>query len=88
MGARFRLKSSFNITGFSPHAQVILRALQHYGMFLADIGYDWELVGTADTRWEKSVIDELETVPASQFEVVDESSLMINVSSAQSLTPP
>ncbi|MGH7740998.1 MAG: hypothetical protein ACRENS_03140 [Candidatus Eiseniibacteriota bacterium] len=88
MGARFRLKSTYSITGFSPHAQVILRALQHYGMFLADIGYDWELIGTADTRWEKSVIDELESVPASQFEVVDETSLKITTNSAQSLTPP
>ena len=88
MGARFRLKASYNISGFSPHAQVILRALQHYGMFLADIGYDWELIGTADTRWEVSVIDELESVPASQFEVVDESPLRITVDSAQSLTPP
>jgi hypothetical protein len=88
MGARFRLKSGFNISGFSPHAQVILLALQHYGMFLADIGYDWELVGTVDSRWEAPVIDELETVPANQFEVVDESSLMVDPNSAQSLTPP
>jgi len=88
MGARFRLKSSYDISGFSPHAQVILRALQHYGMFLADIGYDWELIGTADPRWPQSVIDELERVPASEFEAVDESSLMIAPNSAQSLPPP
>jgi hypothetical protein len=88
MGARFRLKSSFNIYGFSPRAQVILRALKHYGMFLSDIGYDWELIGTVDSRWEDSVIEELETVPANQFEVVDESSLMIDPNSAQSLSPP
>lgn len=88
MGARFRLKASYNISGFSPQAQVILRALQHYGMFLSDIGYDWELVGTADTRWDDSVTDELESVPASQFEVVDESALRITANSAQSLTPP
>ena len=74
--------------GFSPHAQVVLLALKHYGMFLADIGYDWELIGTADPRWDQSVIDELGTVPASAFEVVDESSLMIDPNSAQSLTPP
>lgn len=84
MGARMRLKLSYNISGFSPHAQVILLALQHYGMFLADIGYDWELIGTADPRWEESVIHELEQVPASQFEVVDESSLMIDPNSGQS----
>ena len=83
MGARFRLKASFNISTFSPHAQVILRALQHYGMFLADIGMDWELIGTADPNWDPNLLSELQTVPANQFEVVDESSLMIDPNSAQ-----
>ena len=85
MGARFRLKLSYNIWGFDQHTRVILRALQHYGMFLADFGYDWELIGTADPRWDKKVIDELGTIPASAFEVVDESHLMIAPNSAQSL---
>ena len=37
-GARLRLKSNFNIAGFSPAAQVILRTLKKYGMFLSDGG--------------------------------------------------
>lgn len=37
-GARLRLKSSFNIAGYSPAAQVILRTLKKYGMFLSDGG--------------------------------------------------
>ena len=32
MGARFRLKASFDISGYSPQAQVVLRALQQYGL--------------------------------------------------------
>src|SRR6266571_1878889 len=35
MGARFRLMASFNISGFSATNQIILRALQRYGMMLA-----------------------------------------------------
>ena len=37
-GARLRLASSFNITGYNAAAQVILRTLKRYGMFLADGG--------------------------------------------------
>ncbi len=83
MGARFRLKSNFNISGYSRDAQVILRALQHYGMFLADIGCDWCLGGTYDPAWTSALMTELRTVPANQFEVVDESSLMIDPDSGQ-----
>jgi hypothetical protein len=84
MGARFRLKAGYDISHFSPQAQVILLALKHYGMFLADVGYDWELIGTADPAWSQAMLNELMTVPANQFEAVDESSLMISSSSAQS----
>src|SRR5260370_26886490 len=35
MGARFRLRANFDISGFSPTNQIILRALKKYGMFLA-----------------------------------------------------
>ena len=87
MGARFRLKLSYNIWGFDQRTRVILRALQHYGMFLSDIGYDWELIGTADPRWDTKVINELKMVPASAFEVVDEGGLMIDPNSAQSRSP-
>ena len=88
MGARFRLKASYDISGFSPNTQVVLRALKHYGMFLSDVGLDWELVGTADPGWDTNVLQELFTVPANQFEAVDESSLMIDPNSAQAKPPP
>jgi hypothetical protein len=84
MGARFRLKASYDISKFSPHTQVVLTALKHYGMFLSDVGLDWELVGTADPNWDTNMIQELFTVPASAFEAVDESGLMIDPNSAQS----
>ncbi len=83
MGARFRLKASFNISGFSPQAQVVLRAMQQYGLILADNGSNWYFGGTADPSWPVSLIDELKEVPASAFEAVDESSLMVNPDSGQ-----
>ena len=48
MGARFRLKASFDISGFSPQAQVVLRAMQQYGLIVADNGSNWYFGGTAD----------------------------------------
>jgi hypothetical protein len=87
MGARFRLMLSYNISGFSPSAQVVLRAMQHYGMFLADNGSDWFFQGTQDSLWSDSLLDELKTVPASQFEAVDESGLMIYLNSARARQP-
>jgi hypothetical protein len=83
MGARFRLKASFDISGYSPQAQVVLRAMQQYGLILADNGSNWYFGGTADDNWPQSLVDELKTVPASAFEAVDESSLMIDPNSGQ-----
>jgi len=86
MGARFRLKASFDISGYSPQAQVVLRAMQHYGLILADNGSNWYFGGTADNAWPALLIAELKTVPASAFEAVDESSLMVDPNSGQAGT--
>ncbi|HVA09902.1 MAG TPA: hypothetical protein VNG12_24520 [Acidimicrobiales bacterium] len=83
MGARFRLKGDYDISGFSPQAQVVLRAMQHYGLILADNGSNWYFGGTADPAWPIALVDELKGVPASAFEAVDESSLMVNPDSGQ-----
>src|SRR5580704_10332040 len=82
-GARFRLKASFNISGYSAQAQVVLRAMQQYGLILADNGPTWSFWGTSDTTWPQSLVNELDTVPSSAFEAVDESSLMIDPNSGQ-----
>jgi hypothetical protein len=87
MGQRFRLKASFVIdNSFSPHAQVILRALKKYGMILADNGSAWYLSGAPDERWDNDVLHELDVVVGSDFEAVDVSSLMVNPNSGQVLT--
>ena len=38
MGMRLRLKSSYDISGFDAQMQVILTAMKHYGLILADNG--------------------------------------------------
>ncbi|MFZ0249743.1 MAG: hypothetical protein WAL61_07340 [Acidimicrobiales bacterium] len=83
MGARFRLKASYNISGYSAQAQVVLRAMQQYGLILADNGSNWYFGGTADDSWPAALVNELKEVPASAFEAVDESALMIDPNSGQ-----
>src|SRR5436189_5733582 len=82
MGARFRLKGSYDTSHFSPQARVILLAMQHYGMILADNGSNWFFSGTEDAGWPDGLLSELKTVPASQFDAVDESTLMLSANSA------
>ena len=69
MGMRLRLKSSYDISGFSAQMQVILTAMQHYGLILADNGSSLFVTGVSDSRWG-SDLDSLKSVPASAFEVV------------------
>ncbi len=83
MGARFRLRATFELSAFSRDAQVILRAMQRYGLILADNGANWFFEGTSDPRWTEALLDELKRVPASQFEAVDASALMVDPQSAR-----
>jgi hypothetical protein len=76
MGSRWRLKKSVDISHYSAH--IILIAPKKYGMFMPDIGDDWQIGGTLDTNWSPSPVNELTTVPSSELEAVDESSLMVN----------
>ncbi|MGH7594201.1 MAG: hypothetical protein ACRELE_10185 [Gemmatimonadales bacterium] len=70
MGMRVRLKAGFDIAGFPPPAQVILRALKKYGMIVADNGGDFFLSGTADARWNDDMNRTLKQVRVADFEVV------------------
>jgi hypothetical protein len=68
MGERFRLRKDFDVSGFSPHVQAILKALKKFGMFVADNGGDWRLSVAPDSRLKG--LDELRRVRGSDFEVV------------------
>ncbi|MFL6240341.1 MAG: hypothetical protein ACJ735_12705 [Actinomycetes bacterium] len=82
MGARARLRANFSIAQFSHYAQVVLRAMQTYGVIVADNGSDWYFQGDASTHWPDGLISELKTIPASQFDFVDESSLQASPNSS------
>ena len=83
MGQRFRLKASFDITGYSPEVQVILQAMKTYGIILADNGSNWFISGVPDERWDNDVLRELRQVSGADFEAVDVSSLMLDPDSGQ-----
>jgi hypothetical protein len=89
MGLRLRLKANFNVSGFSPQVQVILRAMKKYGLILADNGSDWYLSGAPDERWDNDMLRELKQISGTNFEAVDVSSLMIqsNSGEARSASP-
>lgn len=70
MGMRVRLKSSVDVQSFPPHVQVILRALQHYGMFVADNGSAFYLSGAPDPRWSDDELHTMTALHGSDFEVV------------------
>jgi hypothetical protein len=83
MGARFRLKASFNISGYSPRMQVILLAMKQYGIIVADNGSDWYISGAPDSRWNNTELHTLDNITGNAFEAVDESGLMISANSGQ-----
>ena len=68
MGERFRLRQDFDVSGFSPHAQAILKGLKKYGMFVADNGGDWRISVAPDGRIKG--LDDLRRVRGKDFEVV------------------
>jgi len=70
MGMRVRLKSSVDISTFPAHVQVILRALQRYGMFVADNGSAFFVSGAPDPRWSDSELHAMTQLHGSDFEVV------------------
>ena len=71
MGLRLRLKASFDISGYTGQARVILEALKKYGLINADNGSNWFITGAADARWDDDDLNQLKGVPGSAFEVVD-----------------
>ena len=71
MGLRIRLKASYNIGSFTGNSLVILRAMKKYGLMLADNGSNFYFQGSTDTRWNDNDLNQLKSVPASAFEVVD-----------------
>lgn len=73
MGARLRLKSSVDVAQKTsdPNVQKIFRAMQKYGLIVADNGSDMYITGTYDTRWDNGVLNPaFANLTASDFEVI------------------
>jgi hypothetical protein len=87
MGAWFRLRADYPTAGLSAQTIVLVNAMKKHGLVLADNGSPWFFQGTADTAWPDALISQLKTIPASAFEAVDVSSLMVSASSGQVLAP-
>ena len=75
MGTRLRLKPSFDVSGYSAANQVILNAMKHYGLILADNGSAMYITGTPDSRWNNSDLHLLDGATAADFDVIQISPL-------------
>jgi hypothetical protein len=74
MGQRLRLKRSVRIDDMPRQARVVARALQRYGMLLADNGSDWSISGAPHPRWDNDDLRALKQLRGSDFEVVSAAS--------------
>jgi hypothetical protein len=83
MGARFRLKANYPLTGLRPDTVAVLTAMKKYGLIVADNGSNFYFQGATDSRWPDALLDQLKAVPASAFEAIDESSLQASANSGQ-----
>jgi len=73
MGARLRLKANVDITQKSSdlNIQKIFRAMQKYGLIVADNGSDMFVSGTHDNHWNNDVLNPaFRALNANDFEVI------------------
>jgi hypothetical protein len=93
MGARFRLSAGFSASDIckagSPYCSqlaVIIRAMQHYGLILADNGSNWYFQGSAFPQWPITLVNMMKQIPARDFVAVDESCLEVSSNSGEAST--
>jgi hypothetical protein len=73
MGERLRLKKSVDISRFPRQARRIAKAMQTYGVIVADNGSDWYVGGVPSPRWDNDKLHTLDVLTGRDFEVVDTS---------------
>ncbi|HKB01854.1 MAG TPA: Ig-like domain-containing protein, partial [Gemmataceae bacterium] len=72
MGERFRLKAGFVIPStWSPEAKAIAQAMKTYGLIVADNGSDMFFTGMPSERWDMAAVRQVQSLRATDFEVVD-----------------
>jgi hypothetical protein len=71
LGTRLRLKATKNLSGYSASIQKIFRAMQNYGLIVADNGSDMFISGTMDARWNNDDLNPaFASLTADDFEVI------------------
>jgi hypothetical protein len=71
MGLRVRLRASFDETGITGPALVIVKAMKKYGMLLADNGSNWYVSGETNDAWDMDTLNsQLGKVKGSDFEIL------------------
>jgi hypothetical protein len=95
MGARFRLKVSFNVAGFCSNAakyckdaKAILVEMQQYGLILADNGSNWYFQGSSFPQWPDALVSLLKRIRARNFQAINESCLMVHRDSGEATAKP
>jgi hypothetical protein len=72
MGARLRLKAGKDLSGYRPEAQKIFRAMQRYGLIVADNGSDMYISGAFDPRWNNDILNPaFRSLTANDFDVIE-----------------
>jgi hypothetical protein len=70
MGARLRLKASYNTTFLPEQARIIAEGFKKYGLILADNGIDYLIQGSPDTRWNANSLATITGINMSNYELV------------------
>lgn len=71
-GALLRLKSSVTIPAtWTPQAQALARAMQRYGLYIADNGSNLYVQGDPSSAWDANTISQIQTLTMGQFEFVN-----------------
>jgi hypothetical protein len=83
MGARFRLKAEYDISGFPVEMQILLQAMKTYGIVLADNGSNWYVSGAPDEQWDNDMLHLLDILTGADFEAVDTARIMVHDNSGQ-----
>ena len=71
MGARLRLKGTKDLSRYPTYIRAIFRAMQTYGLIVADNGSDMYITGAMDSRWNNGELNPaFRSLTADDFEVV------------------
>ncbi|HWC31749.1 MAG TPA: hypothetical protein VG709_01310 [Actinomycetota bacterium] len=78
MGAWFRLRRGFDLSGFRRETRVVLRAMKVHGLVVADNGSNWFFGGASEEGWSEPVLDELKSVRVRAFQAVDTRPMLVS----------